>query len=444
MGRNLVRTHGFEPLALEGRLPEGLAGTLFRAGPARYERGGKVVSHPFEADGALVGVKFAGGEAQGAIRYVESEGYQREEAAGRFLTGSHVLLFRRVSDMVRGRMKNTGNTSVLLWQERMFALMEAGKPVEMSTGDLHTVGDTDLGVIPAAFSAHPHRHPTRSCQINFGVRFGPTTWLDLFELPDVGRPRVLGSIKAPWAAMIHDFALTERHMVFVVGPAVMQLGKAILGLVGMTDIFAWKPAMGARVVVVPLDDPDSAWSVETDACWVWHVVNGWEDGDQIVVDVAQYPDADSLQAIGEDAAEVAPPLYIRWRIDTRTREAVSEQMWDVPMEFPSVRRMGVRHGEALVQSLPERSDAGNGRHGISLVDVDAGTDRTFVFDEGQAICEPLLLPHEGGEAVVTVVRGGGDDHLAVLDAARLEDGPMARLRFDQPLPMTFHGRFQAG
>lgn len=86
--RSLSRPHGFEPLRVEGTLPEDLRGTLYRAGPAIYERFGKEVKHPFEANGAITAVRFEGGRVLGASRIVESAGYREEGAAGRFLYNS--------------------------------------------------------------------------------------------------------------------------------------------------------------------------------------------------------------------------------------------------------------------------------------------------------------------------------------------------------------------
>lgn len=447
--RRIQRLHGFEPLRVEGTLPTTLRGTLFRAGPGLFERGGVQLAHPFEADGAITGVRFDGqGGAAGAIRLVESAIFREEEAAGRWLTGTVAPRWRRTLDMLRGRVKNTGNTAMLQWQDRLFALMEAGKPVEMDPATLATVGDTDLGVIPVAFSAHPHRHPSRPCQISFGVRFGPTTHLDLFELPDVGPARLLGSVPAPWAAMVHDFALTERHMVFVVGPSRLQLFKALAGLGDMTSLFTWEPDMGARILVIPLDDPSAMVTIETDPCWVWHVVNGFEDGDELVVDVSQYPNLDSLKAIGEPDLVIAPPQYVRHRIDPTRRTVRSEPRWDVAMEFPSVepQATGRPHSRALVQAMPDAATTATGRHSVGWFHPDTGASHLHTFDPGWTASEPLFAPSEGGGHVLTMLTDPerAASCVAVLDSERVQDGPVAKVWFDQPIPGTFHGTYRAG
>ena len=50
---DLGREHGFEPLVIEGKLPAGLRGTLYRNGPGQFGIGGTRYTHPFEADGAV-------------------------------------------------------------------------------------------------------------------------------------------------------------------------------------------------------------------------------------------------------------------------------------------------------------------------------------------------------------------------------------------------------
>ena len=181
------REHGFEPLRVEGKIPRELAGTLVRNGPGLYERFGVPYDHSFEGDGLLTGVRFEGGRVEGALRLIESAGRAKERAAGKPLYGSNAPFFRRLLNGLTLDFKNTANTSVMVWQQRLFALMEAGRPTEVSPHDLSTLGATDLGkVIHGPFSAHPHRVAARHASYNFGVRAGPRTYLDLYELPDAG------------------------------------------------------------------------------------------------------------------------------------------------------------------------------------------------------------------------------------------------------------------
>ena len=71
---------------VEGTLPDGLRGTLFRNGPGRLERGGHAYAHLFDGDGMLVAFRFdGGGRVRVQNRFVRTAEYEAEEAAGRLL-----------------------------------------------------------------------------------------------------------------------------------------------------------------------------------------------------------------------------------------------------------------------------------------------------------------------------------------------------------------------
>src|SRR5262249_50328942 len=129
----------------------GLAGTLFRNGAGRFGVGGERVGHWFDADGAITAVRLGDGGASGACRLVRTLGMLRESRAGRRLFGGYDTPFvRPLQETFLKDAKNPANTSVLLWQGRVFATCEGGKPHEITRADLATLGETDLGVIDAA------------------------------------------------------------------------------------------------------------------------------------------------------------------------------------------------------------------------------------------------------------------------------------------------------
>src|SRR5688572_12418416 len=131
--RSLTREHGFEPLQVEGELPADLQGTLVRNGPGLFEQFGIRYTHPFEADGAVSAIRLDGrGGALGAVKITQGRELAEERAAGRLLYGQAAPWHRRVRNTLRGKYKNTANTSVMMWQGRLFALMEGAKPTEIA------------------------------------------------------------------------------------------------------------------------------------------------------------------------------------------------------------------------------------------------------------------------------------------------------------------------
>ncbi|MCO4769416.1 MAG: carotenoid oxygenase family protein [Deltaproteobacteria bacterium] len=453
--RTLSRPHGYEPLVIEGALPEALSGTLFRAGPGMFERFGKPYAHPFEADGAVTAVRFGRGVAHGASRLVQSAAYREEEEAGKPLYGSPASWFRRVGNAWKGRIKTSGNTSVLHWQGRLFALMEAGLPQEMELSGLGTLDATDLdGVLNTSFSAHPHRIAKRRTTINFGLRYDKKMHVDLFELPDAGPAKKLGSFEAPWMAMLHDFVVTENHAVFVIGPARLVLWRALLGSNDFGKLFEWNPEMGVQVVVVPLADPGAHKRFDLDPFWVWHFGNAYENGSgKIVLDMCRYDDFGSLGAIAAPEKELAPPLLHRMVIDPPSGDVRIEQLWDQFCEFPTIHPDLAGRAHSRLWMLSERPEG----QGITRFSLDTLRARTWEAPPGHLVSEPIPVPKTAGTDsaafhlenavwVLTLVFDPDRDqsYIAVLDGERPTSGPVAKVWFDQPLPQTFHGAWVRG
>lgn len=437
--RSVARTHAFEPLRVDGTVPDGLRGTLFRTGPGLLERFGKRLLHPFEADGAITAVRF-GDDVRGACRIVEGPRYREEQAAGRPLYGSTAPWLRRIGNRFKNRGKATGNTSTLVWQDRLFALMEGNLPVEMAQADLSTIGKTDLGLLPSSFSAHPHRVPSLETTFNFGLRYDRDMHVDLFALPDRGEPRQIGTFEGPWSSLVHDFVATEKHLVFIIGPAKMVLWKILLGFRDFSQFFQWEPSLGCEVVVVPLDALDAPIRFGVDPFWIWHFANGFERDGEVVLDACQYPDLDSLVAIADDEADIAPSTLWRLRIDPAKKTLRSEEVWAHVCEFPTVHpaSVGTAHDSVFVYAETDR------QFEVAVVNPGSGDAAIWRAPDGHLGAEPIFVPRSAADRdgwLLTLVQDPEPDlsYLAVLDAQRLEDGPVCRAWFDHPIPRTFHG-----
>ena len=122
--QSMIREYGFENVRVEGTLPSVLRGTLYRNGPALFEHGGKPHRHSFEGDGAVCAVRFSDEDVECAHQLVQSEGLLEEYASGKAHFGTAAPWFRNFRNGLSQRFKNTANTSIWRWQERMLALME--------------------------------------------------------------------------------------------------------------------------------------------------------------------------------------------------------------------------------------------------------------------------------------------------------------------------------
>lgn len=92
--------------------------------------------------------------------------------------------------------------------------------------------------------------------------------------------------QAPFACMVHDFMVTENHALFpILPPLTASLQRAMTGL----PPFAWEPEKGSYVGVMRRDaDVSTIRWFNTEACYVFHPLNSWEEGDKIYCDVMRY------------------------------------------------------------------------------------------------------------------------------------------------------------
>jgi len=438
---NLSREHGFEEAIVEGVLPPDLRGTLYRNGPGLMEQFGRRYDHLFEGDGAISAVRFEGGRAAAAARVIESAGLSEERAAGRHLNSYAAPWLTRLRRMHRGQLKNTANTNVVPWQGGLYALMEGAKPTEIDPRTLATLGATDLGVIPSTFSAHPHRVESRRTLYNFGVSNGRETTLDLFALPDEGPAAMIGRIPLQRPVMLHDFAATDRHLIFFISPLNIVIWRMMLALRPFQDNFRWEPDAGTEVIVVPIDAPDAAVRFHTAPFLQFHFAGAYEERGELVVDYVRYEDSALLWSLGDGrrlsltdvSTRGAGGRLHRARINPATRELRSEPLWNGDCEFPGIGPVvDGRYRHIWLQS--ELEVDGALRFQITRLDAD-GAVLQHTLERGQISSESVLA----GGSVLTLVYDSfsARSHLLVLDAETLAF--QARVMLKQAIPLTFHG-----
>jgi len=451
LNASVHRFHDWEPLRVEGEIPDGLRGSLVRAGPGLMERFGQRLLHSFEADGALICLRLTGdGRASGAVRVVESPGYRAEEAAGKPLFGSAAPWWRRFTNGLRQRIKETGNTSLLSWQGRTFALMEGGRPIEVDPTSLHSLSVSDLGgVVGQAFSAHPHRLDARGVTYNFGQRHGPKPALEIYALPDQGPGRRLGEVAIPFNTMVHDFAVTDRYFVFVLSALKLNIGKALLAPKDMVSLMDWYPE-GAAIVLVPQDNLDAPIHIPIAPRFVFHLVNAYERGDEVVVDFIQYTDLSVMTALSRNDADAdpSPPRFQRLVVAPSSQTLRSdEQVWDHTCEFPVMpaSSVGTPYSSVWMNCGGENKSMGLVRFNVDNQSTDSWMPGPGILpSEGVFAPDPEAKRDDQGWLISLVYDGwAGGSYWAILDSEQLANGPVAKIWMDQPLPQTFHGTWMA-
>jgi all-trans-8'-apo-beta-carotenal 15,15'-oxygenase len=457
--QNLPQEHDLEPLRVEGKIPADIDGTFYRNGIGQVERAGVRYRHWFDGDGAVTAVSVTNGMASGGVRMVRTPGFEREQRRRRPLYGGYNTPLRRpIRELFLGDRKNPANTSVLIWQGRLFAICEAGRPFELDPRDLTTLGERDLdGVILRAFSAHPHPSPRRRAIFGFGITNGPTVAVTAYELPASGSARRVAQFMVKGPLVLHDFAVTERFLIFSVPPLRMQLLPVLLRRSGPVDAMKWEGDLGTEIIVIPIDAPDAMFRVTVEAHLSEHVVNAFERGEEVCFDFTRYTTMRSLEDYvgGLIDGVVRTPLastLSRCIVDVPKRSVRFEELSAEPCELPRVAPDKETSAHRFIYAAGfanETSRTSGIFDALKKFDVDRGTVETVVLGHGQYPSEAIFIPRGGDRAaeddgyLLTLVYDGRLDrsHVAILDARALDAGPVARAWFDHAIPHGFHGQW---
>jgi all-trans-8'-apo-beta-carotenal 15,15'-oxygenase len=257
--------------------------------------------------------------------------------------------------------------------------------------------------------------------------------------------------------MMHDVAYTERHVIAFVAPLKLQLLRVLLGLTPPAEGLRWMPELGTRILIAPLDDLTKVRTLEADARFFWHVANAYETETGAIVDTVLYDDFSSNVFLGSVQTK-APRGQLfgrlsRTHLDLAKGSVRHEELCALPAEFPIVAPsvQTTRHTHVFMAAHGSRAASGQGLHDrIVSFDVARGTTRSLVMGSDLYPGEPIFVPREGvGEAsgyLLTLVYDARShtSHVAVLDAERLEDGPLAKAHFEHHVPFGFHGTWAAG
>ena len=427
--------------SIAGTLPAGLAGTLYRNG-ANPRWPPAEPYHWFTGDGMVHAITLSNGRASYCNRWVRTERFRAEEAAGRALFAGFGQPLTPEAESV-----DTGvaNTHVIAHAGRLLALEEAHLPVRLHPATLSTEGGEDFGRLRGRFTAHPKHDPATGQLLFFSYSAtGPFSRdMSWGTVEPTGAISTYEVFQAPYCAMVHDFAVTATRVVFPVLPLTGDMDRATSG----RPAFAWEPTKGAHLGI--LDRAAGASSlrwIPAPVCFVFHVMNAFDDGADTVLDVVEYPSAPLFPTASGAPPEPAPSRLVRWRIDPGG--AVSRTtLDDLPGEFPRLdeRRAGLpyRYGYRIC-TLPGPDEIA----AIVAHDLEARTRTLHALAPGERASEAVFVPRapdarEGEGWLLSILwhPQTASSTLAILDAARLEAGPVARVSLPRRIPFGFHGSF---
>lgn len=424
-----------DELPVRGELPPGLRGTYLRNGPNPQFAPLDAFAYPFAGDGMLHAVSFEGGRVRYRNRWVLTESLVAERRVGSALAVSE-----------RGPRRNWSNTSVVSHGGRILSLGDSAVPYEM-TPALGTVGEyTFGGTLGGPMGAHPKVDPVWD-ELGF-IRTDIEPPYLLFGVVDTrGTVNHTVTVDIPRPVLMHDFAMTDQHVVFFDSPAVLD-PAAPRGGVPRPE---WREEYGTRIGVMPRGGgrEDLRWFTVENR-FVLHVANAYTQGERVIVDHIHRRRIDDLTDDRMDDAPVCAPRLCRTTIDL-TRGTVTDELLDARfVDFPRIdeRRSGLPYRTVY---LAASTHGGGGREGMAFdtlvrFDVDRRTTQDYRFPEGIVVGEPTFVPRpdstkddDGWILALAYDTTQDSSELVILEANRFELPPLARVPLPRRVPAGLHG-----
>ena len=440
-------------LEVIGEIPGDLTGVYLRNGPnPRFAPGGRY--HWFDGDGMVHAMSFSNGRARYRNRWVRTRAFTREEAAGRPLW-SGVMEPPAANPVGTARglpFKDSANTDLTYFDGRVLATWYlCGEPTALDPLSLETLGaETFLGTLTGDMMAHP----------KLDEHTGELMWFDYGAREPLLRYGVVGSagavdhevtIELPGPRLPHDMAITENYSILMDLPLVADPVAARKG----RHKIVFDRSTPARFGVIPRRGraEDIRW-FEAEPCYIYHVVNAWEDGETIVLDVCRVTRPEPAPTRPGPLGKLLGYLRLdarlhRYTFDLATGRCTETQLDDANTEFPSIdtRRTGRAARYAWTTHIADAETVLF--DGLLRYDRVTGQRQEHRFGPGRYGSEAPFAPRDGaapgpeGEAdgylvsFVTDEREGRSE-VQILDAADLGAGPVGRVLLPTRVPLGFH------
>lgn len=433
---------------IQGEIPEGLEGTLYRVG-ADWQYPSKRTDDIFiDGEGMIHSFRFENGQASYRSRWVHTDRYLLQTKLKKQVFGRYRNKYTNAPEAGDTDM-GTANTTAMFHAGHLYALKESDLPYEIDPDTLATIGKTDLSnqITSVSFTAHPKVDPISNELLGFSYQArGDGTKDIVFYLFDRdGKKTNEIWFEMPYAACVHDFAITDEWVVFPFFPLITDMDHVKAG----GAFYQWHPDQETVIALVPrYGDASGIRWFRGPATSAGHMLNAVREGSKVHLDLCLYegncfPFFTTPQ--GERTAPV-PPFLTRITLDLERNDGGFDRArlmgpsCEMPRTDDRYQGRPYRHGYMIVYRSQDGSSA------TGHLDLLTGALDVYAPGPGDTVQECQFVPKrpdspEGeGWLLVPVARvSKGRSDLVVLDAQNLAAGPVAMIKLPVRVRATFHG-----
>ncbi|KAG8657278.1 hypothetical protein MANES_03G057750v8 [Manihot esculenta] len=429
-------------------------------------------------------------------RYVESETFKLETQLNKpsFLPAiegdSLAVLAAYVLNMWRfGKInKHLRNTSVFEHGGKVYAIAENYLPQEIDVSTLLSLEDWDVnGAWDRPFTSHPKKAPGTGELVVFGVDALEPYFIVGVISADGKKLLHKADLKFKRSILTHEIGVTQKYNIILDHPITIDISRLYKG----GSLLDFEKGGPARIGVMPrYGDADSVKWFEVESYCTFHLLNCFEEGEEVVVRGCKAPAAIlACPELGENkfqwfsrgfnfqnnaqTSEEYGYLFHHvheWRLNMVTGQVHEQNLSGThfSMDFPLVNGdfIGLKHkfGYTQVIDSKESSSAGMTKYGalaklyfdeepLANHQMEGNSEQAIkieyhkfeenVFCTGMAFVPKVKGSKEDDGWIITYVHNEESNmsQAYIVDASKFESEPTAVVTLPQRVPYGFHGLF---
>jgi len=456
---------------VEGTIPPGLNGAFVRVGSDWNYPPKHADDAPFNQDGYISMFRLKDGRASYKGRWVKTPRFLNCHKAGRQLYGYYRNPFDNepgFQNIDKPWLNTVMNTAVLAHAGKLLVLKEDSQPYAVDPVTLETQGLWDFhgGYKSQTFTAHPKIDPRNGDLLTYGFEATGLASDDLFYYVIDARGRVKHEVrlKVPYVSMIHDWAVTESHVVFPVFPYCTSMEQLRAG----QTHWKWDGARPTYIGIMPRygSARDIRW-FKGPARAIVHTFNARTVGDKVILEAPTFEGNPFPFFPAQDGAKWDPAkgramirrmtFDLASQDDTYAEEIIVPGLPVVDLARIDDRYAGRdnRYGFAPFRDESKPFDAARaGQAGARITnsygmfDLKDGTWRSFFAGPVHSLQEPEFIPRapdapESDGWLIGVANNYAENRseMIIADTRDLAAGAVARIILPFRSNVQVHGRW---
>ncbi|MFV0248794.1 MAG: carotenoid oxygenase family protein [Tenacibaculum sp.] len=434
-------------LEVIGEIPKDINGAYMRNGPnPKYTPMGHY--HWFDGDGMVHALYLQDRKAIYKNKWVRTIDFNKDSKANKALWEGAMGYMNKNKMNKRLPLKDTANTAVFFHNKYLYAgWYMCGNVYKMDLHNLNTVGKTSFGdTLKTGLMAHV-KVDFDTDEVMF-FDYGPTPPFLTYGIIKNDEVVHFCEIDVPNASLPHDLAITKNYSILMDLPLVMDQNAYSNGRAKIV----FKDSKPSRFAVIPRygSNKDVKWFT-ANPCFIYHVVNAWEEGNEIVMDVCVNIKPTPQKGIKNPVEKLKSYLrveayYYRYRFNLEDGQTKEQRIDDRLTEFPMINAS--KQGKKTKYSYHQKFDISDvvRFEGIIKFDTETNSSQTYLYGNGCFGSESPFIPREGATQeddgyIISFVTNANThkSEAIILNAKNINSEPLAIIKLPQRVPLGFHG-----